>query len=260
MLDDMLKRLAIFLEKQQKLKKRVNAALIYPAFVLGMAFLILSMLMIFVIPTFTEMFAEMGSELPKPTLFLIAVSNVFKHYWYCIIGGIVLFCYGWQYAMKVPRAKFYVDLALLKMPLIGKLITRVVIARFARTLGTLLNSEISILVALSIVKETTTNLVFANCLPAISDSVKEGESFAQMLEEAKYFPNLVVKLVGVGEETGQMSEMLIRVADTYEEDVDVLVSALSSLMEPLLIVIMGLIVGFIVISMFLPLFNLTEMI
>ncbi len=166
---------------------------------------------------------------------------------------------GWHYLVKVPQAKYYYDLLLLRLPLVGKLVSRVVIARFARSLGTLLNSDISILVALTIVHETTTNSVYARCLPAIRDSVKEGESVSLMMEEAKIFPNLIVKMAGVGEETGQLSEMLIRVADTYEEDVDVLVSSLSSLMEPFLIVIMGLIVGFIVIAMFLPLFNLTEL-
>lgn len=259
-LDEMLKRLATLLEKQQKLKKKVAAALIYPAFVLGMAFLILSLLMIFVIPTFTEMFAEMGSDLPGPTLFLIALSNAFKNYWYAILAGVFVCLYGWHWLMRIPQAKYVVDALLLKLPLVGNLLTRVVIARMARTLGTLLNSNISILTALSIVRETTGNLVFANCIPGVSDSVKEGESLARMMEETTHFPNLVIKMVGVGEETGQMAEMLIRVADTYEEDVDVLISSLSSLMEPFLIVVMGVIVGFIVIAMFLPLFNLTEMI
>jgi len=258
-LDEVLKRLATLLEKQQRLIKRVKAALIYPTFVLGMAFIILSLLMIFVVPTFTKMFEDMGSELPAPTQFLIGLSNVFVNYWYFLAAGIIALCYGFMYLLKIPAFKYYFDLIVLKIPVLGKLIARVTISRLCRTLGTLFNSGVPILNALYVVKEATTNLVYANCIPKIIDSVKEGESFALLMEQTKLFPNLVTKMIGVGEETGQLSDMLIQVADTYEEDVDVLVASLSSLMEPLLIVIMGLIVGFIVISMFLPLFNLTEM-
>ncbi|MBU1862456.1 MAG: type II secretion system F family protein [Candidatus Omnitrophica bacterium] len=258
-LDEIEKRLATLLEKQQRLKKRLHAALIYPAFVLGMALLILSLLMIFVIPTFTKMFADMDSELPGATRFLIAISNVFIHYWYALIAGVVIGIVGVRFLLKFPRIRFYVDKVILRIPLLGKLVSRVMISRFTRTLGTLLNSGVPILSALAIVKETTTNLVYAQCVPRISESVKEGESLARMMEETKIFPMLVIKMVGVGEETGQLSDMLVKVADTYEEDVDVLVASLSSLMEPFLIVIMGLIVGFIVISMFLPLFNIAEL-
>jgi len=147
----------------------------------------------------------------------------------------------------------------LHVPVFGKLISRVTIARMTRTLGTLLNSGVPILSALTIVKETTTNMVYADVIPGVIESVKEGESLGKMFEEAHIFPNLVIKMIGVGEETGQLSDMLTKIADTYEEDVEVLIASLSSLMEPLLIVIMGLIVGFIVIAMFLPLFNISEL-
>jgi type IV pilus assembly protein PilC len=258
-LDEVLKRLATLLEKQQRLMKRVKAALIYPAFVLGMAFIILALLMIFVVPTFTKMFEEMGSELPAPTQVLIGISNVFVNYWYAIAAIVIGLSYGFMSLLRIPVCKYYFDLIVLKIPVLGKLLMRVTISRLCRTLGTLLNSGVPVLNALYVVKDATTNLVYANCIPKIIDSVKEGESFALLMEQTKLFPNLVTKMVGVGEETGQLSDMLIQVADTYEEDVDVLVASLSSLMEPLLIVIMGLIVGFIVISMFLPLFNLTEL-
>jgi len=258
-LDEILKRLATLLEKQQRLIKRVRSALIYPAFVLTMALIILTLLMIFVVPTFTKIFSEMNSELPGPTRFLIATSNVFINYWYVLIAGVVFGPYVVKYLLTYPRVKYFADKALLRIPLFGKLISRVTIARFVRTLGTLLNSQVPILSALNIVKETTTNLVYSQCIPQISDSVKEGENFAKMLEETKVFPDLVIKMVGVGEETGQLPDMLIKVADNYEEDVDVLVASLSSLMEPFLIVLMGLIVGFIVIAMFLPLFNIADM-
>ncbi len=258
-LDDILKRLASLLEKHQRLIKRLRTALIYPAFVLSMALIILSLLMIFVVPTFTKIFADLGGELPKPTQFLIATSNVFKNHWYILLASVVIVIYGIKYLSTIQTVKYYFDKIILNVPLFGKLISRVTIARFTRTLGTLLNSGVPILTAFQIIKETTTNLVYANCIPRISESVKEGESFAHMLEETKIFPNLVIKMVGVGEETGQLSDMLVKVADNYEEDVDVLIASLSALMEPFLIVFMGLIVGFIVISMFLPLFNIAEL-
>lgn len=259
-LDDILKRLATLLEKQQRLRKRVASALIYPAFVLGMAIIILAVLMIFVVPTFTKMFADLGSDLPRATKILIATSNVFVNYWILLIVGAIALGYTIKYMLVIPFIKYYVDIVVLRIPVFGKLASRVTIARFSRTLGTLLNSGVSILSALSIVKEATTNIVYANSIPKIMDSVKEGESLALMMERTGIYPNLVVKMVGVGEETGQLSDMLLKVADNYEEDVDVLIGSLSSLMEPLLIVIMGLIVGFIVIAMFLPLFNIAELI
>ena len=258
-LEDILKRLALLLEKQQKLVKRVRGAMIYPSFVLGLALIILSLLMIFVIPTFTEMFEEMGGELPKPTQFLINTSQIFKNYWY-IIGGVLFgIISSIKYSLKYPAVKYFTDRLLLNFPVFGQLISRVTIARFSRTLGTLLNSDVPILSALQIVKDTTTNSVYAECIPKIADAVKEGEGLARMLEETTLFPDLVIKMVGVGEETGQLSEMLVTIADNYDEDVDSLVASMSALMEPFLIVFMGLIVGFIVISMFLPLFNLSDL-
>jgi len=166
-LDEILKRLASLLEKQQRLRKRIRTALVYPAFVLTIAFVILTLLMIFVVPTFTKMFADMGGELPAPTRFLIAISNVFQHYWYALFGGLVLLIYGIKYSLRYQEVKYFVDTMVLKMPVFGQLANRVAISRFARTLGTLLNSGVAILQALTIVKETATNLVFANCVPPI---------------------------------------------------------------------------------------------
>lgn len=258
-LDEILSRLALLLEKQQKLVKKVKSALIYPCFVLGLAFVILSLLMIFVIPTFTEMFDEMGGQLPKPTLFLIGVSNAFKNYWYLILAGIFGLVWIFKYSLRYPVIKFAFDKMSLYFPVFGQLISRVTIARFARTLGTLLNSDVPILSALQVVRETTNNSVYADCIPLIAEAVKEGDGLSGVMEETKLFPNLVIKMVGVGEESGQLSEMLVKVADNYDEDVDNLVASMSALMEPFLIVFMGLIVGFIVIAMFLPLFNLSDL-
>jgi len=259
-LDTVLKRLSILLEKEERLKKKIKAALIYPIFVLSIAVIILSLLMIIVIPTFTEIFADLGGELPAPTRFLISVSNFFTHYWYYLIAGVFVFVQGIQVALKYDNIKYYFDKASLMVPVFGKLIRNVSISSFCRTLGTLLNSGVNIISALQIVHETQENLVFARVVPGFIQHVKEGESLAILIENAKVFPNLVVKMVAVGEETGELSDMLVQVSDNYEEEVDLIVGSLASLIEPILIVIMGLIVGFIVISMFLPLFNITDLI
>lgn len=259
-LDVILKRLATLLEKQERLKKKIKSALIYPAFVLSFAVLILGLLMIIVIPTFTKIFEELGGDLPAPTLFLIGTSNFMRQYWYIVAGGIYGTIQGIYFLMRYQKVKFYVDKTVLYIPVFGKLMRNVSISSFARTLGTLLNSGVTIISALQIVQDTQTNLVYAGIVPNMIKSIKEGENLSSLMEQSNVFPNLVTKLVGVGEETGELSEMLVQVSDNYEEEVDLLVSALASLLEPLLMIFMGLVVGFIVISMFLPLFNITKMI
>ncbi|MFC1809733.1 type II secretion system F family protein [Candidatus Omnitrophota bacterium] len=259
-LDKVLKRLATLLEKEERLKKKIKSAFIYPAFVLSFALLILGLLMIIVIPTFTKIFSELGGDLPAPTQFLITTSAIFREYWYLVLVAIFVFIQGIRYLMKHDFAKYYFDLISLYVPVFGALTRNVAISSFARTLGTLLNSGVTIISALQIVKETQTNLVYANIVPTIIQHVKEGESISALMEQSKRFPNLVIKLVNVGEETGDLSDMLTQVADNYEEEVDLLVGALASLLEPILIIFMGLVVGFIVISMFLPLFNITKLI
>jgi len=259
-LDIVLKRLATLLEKDERLKKKIKAALIYPAFVLSIAMIILSLLMILVIPTFTKIFEDLGGELPAPTMFLIHTSNLFKNYWYILLAVLFFIIQVIRSGLKYDATKYYFDKFFLVLPVFGKLIRNVAISSFCRTLGTLLNSGVNIISALQIVFETQTNLVFANVVPEFIQHVKEGETLSSLIEQAKIFPDLVVKMVAVGEETGELSDMLVQMADNYEEEVDLLVASLASLLEPLLIVIMGLIVGFIVISMFLPLFNMTQLI
>lgn len=259
-LDQVLKRLATLLEKDERLKKKIKAAFIYPGFVLSFALIILGLLMIIVIPTFSKIFEELGGELPAPTQFLIMTSTLFRKYWYLVLIAIVAFIQLIRFLMRYSIVKYYLDLMSLHVPVFGKLTRNVAISSFARTLGTLLNSGVTIIAALQIVRDTQTNLVYANLVPGIIQHVKEGENISVQMEQTKRFPNLVIKLVAVGEETGELSDMLIQIADNYEEEVDLLVGALASLLEPLLIIFMGLVVGFIVISMFLPLFNITKLI
>jgi type IV pilus assembly protein PilC len=259
-LDQVLKRLANLLEKEERLKKKIKAAFIYPGFVLGFALIILGLLMIIVIPTFTKIFEELGGDLPAPTKFLITTSAIFRKFWYIVLAAILALIQAVRYLMKYSIVKYYIDLIALHVPVFGKLTRNVAISSFARTLGTLLNSGVTIIAALQIVRETQGNLVYANLIPEIIQHVKEGENISGLMEQTKRFPNLVIKLVAVGEETGELSDMLMQIADNYEEEVDLLVGALASLLEPILIIFMGLVVGFIVISMFLPLFNITKLI
>lgn len=260
MLEDILKRLSEFLDKTQRLKDRVKSALMYPMFVMIVAVLILIMLMVFVIPTFTNMFSELGGSLPLPTKILIAVSDITRRIWPLIPFLPFAMIAIYKAIIKNPDRKFIVDKLKLRIPVVGNLIQQVCVARFSRTLGTLLSSGVPILAALQTVRDTVGNEFIARAVMRVRDSIKEGESVSAPMEASKAFPPLVTKMVSIGEETGDLAKMLMQIADNFEDEVDVAVSGLTSLLEPLLIVFMGLVVGFIVISMFMPLFSLAKLI
>jgi len=260
MLEDILKRLSEFLDKTQKLKDRVKSALMYPMFVMIVAVLILIMLMVFVIPTFTSMFSEVGGSLPMPTKILIVISEITRRFWFLIPLLPVALIMAYKAIIKSPDRRFVIDKIKLRVPIVGNLIQQIAVARFSRTLGTLLSSGVPILAALQTVRDTIGNEFIARAVIQVRDSIKEGESVAGPMEASKAFPPLVTKMVSIGEETGDLAKMLIQIADNFEDEVDVAVSGLTSLLEPLLIVFMGLIVGFIVVSMFMPLFSLAKLI
>ena len=260
MLEGILKRLSEFLDKNQRLKEKIKSALMYPAFVMLVAVLILIMLMIFVIPTFTNMFAELGGALPLPTKVLITTSEIIRRAWFLIPVIPVIIVVSYRSLVKNINRRFVVDKIKLRIPVVGVLIQQVCVARFSRTLGTLLTSGVPILDALQTVKDTIGNEFIARSVLQVRDSIKEGESVSGPMEASKAFPPLVVKMINIGEETGQLDKMLIQIADNFEEEVDVAITGLTSLLEPLLIVFMGLVVGFIVISMFMPLFSLAKLI
>lgn len=260
MLEDILKRLSEFLDKTQKLKDRVKSALMYPMFVMIVAVLILIMLMVFVIPTFTSMFSEVGGSLPVPTRILIVISEITRRIWFLIPLLPVALIAIYKAIIKNPNRRFIIDKMKLRIPIVGNLIQQIAVARFSRTLGTLLSSGVPILAALQTVRDTIGNEFIARAVIQVRDSIKEGESVSGPMEASKAFPPLVTKMVSIGEETGDLAKMLIQIADNYEDEVDVAVSGLTSLLEPLLIVFMGLIVGFIVVSMFMPLFSLAKLI
>jgi len=257
-MDEVLNRLAEFMEKSERLKARVKSAMVYPTLVLVFAIGIVTFLVTVIVPKFAEIFLEMDIDLPTLTSVLIQISEFSKRRWYVFILGFSLLVTGIKMSYKTEKGKFQMDKTLLKIPVFGDLFRKVAIARFSRTLGTLISSGVPILKSLSIVRETIGNEVVAKAVTMIHDSIREGESIVGPLRESKVFPPMVVGMVDVGEQTGNLAEMLIKVADTYDEEVDVAVQGLTSVLEPLMIITLAFIVGFIVIAMFLPLIKLMQ--
>lgn len=258
-LDEILKRLAELLEKQSRLRDRVKSALMYPAFVMVAAVGILTILIVFVVPTFLGMFTELGSTLPLPTRILVGVCTVARAWWWAVLlmavgGGALL-----RVFLKTSTGQRLMDHSVLAAPVVGSLVEQLLIARFARTFGTLISSGVPILSALETVRATVTNVVIDDALQDVERSLKVGESLARPMELSGVFPPLVTRMVALGEETGQLDRMLMQVADSYEEEVEVQLAGLTQLLEPLLIVFVGGVVGFIVIAMFLPLMSLTKL-
>ena len=252
-LEVVLKRLAEFSEKAQKIKGKVKAALFYPVAVLIVAVGILILLMVMVVPKFKEVFAGMGVKLPGFTVFVLACSDAVRFHILPTLGlvtvGVVLFLL----AIKTKLGRYFWDKLKLKMPVMGPVISRVAIARFTRTLGTLVSSGVPILQALMIVKETAGNVIISNAIAGVHESVKEGETITAPLESSGVFPPMVVSMVDVGEQTGALPEMLLKISDNYDEEVDNAVASMTSLLEPIMIVFLAVVVGSIVIAMFLPL-------
>ncbi|HLX62409.1 MAG TPA: type II secretion system F family protein [Planctomycetota bacterium] len=258
-LDEILERLADYREKAQRLQQKIIGALVYPAAVVFIASCILSFIMIFIIPKFEEMFKEMDiGELPTSTKILLMISGAMLHYWYILIFTPVLFWLIYKLIVRTPRGRLIMDAVWLKVPIFGGIISKSAVSRFCRTLGTLVTSGVPILEALSIIKLATGNAVVANAVETVHNSIKEGDTIAEPLKHSGVFDDLVVNMIQVGEETGELDKMLMKVADTYDNEVDTLVSALMSLLEPVLIVAMGLTVGFIVIALFMPLIKIMD--
>ena len=257
-LDTILQRLADFREKSMKLRKKIIGAMIYPCVVVTIAISILSFIIIYIIPKFEDMFREFEIELPAPTRFLISVSvNVRTWIWY-VIGIPIALLIFYRLIRQSSGGRYVTDKIKLKLPLFGIIISKSSISRFCRTLGTLITSGVPILEALNIVKDTSGNEVVARAIGKVHDSIREGETIAEPLRQSKICDEMVVNMIDVGEETGDLDKMLIKVADTYDDDVDTLVASMVSLLEPLLIIFLGGAVGFIVISLFLPLVELMK--
>jgi type IV pilus assembly protein PilC len=259
-LEVVLERISMFLESTQALKSKIRSAMMYPIMVSVVATVIVTFILVGIIPRFVGIYKELGAELPLPTQFLIEASKTLTEplraaiFFSSLIGVII----AYRYTNRTSSGKFYIDSAKLKMPVFGQLINKIAIARFASTLATLITSGVPILQALDIVRETSGNEVVARAMQQVHDSIREGESIHEPLSKFPVFPPLVVHMIAVGEETGALDTMLNKVAEAYEREVEDTVKGLTSLIEPLLIVGLGVIVGFIVISLYLPLFNIVQ--
>ncbi len=255
-LDVVLNRLAEFMEKAEKIRNKIKGAMIYPCVILVVALSILSFLMVYIIPKFQEVFSDMNhgdDSMPPLTEFVIGCSDFMRHQWYFVIGFIVFMVVGLRLAGNSKKGRVVLDTLKIKAPITGPLFQKTAIARFSRTLGTLLNAGVPILQALNIVKNTSGNAVVAGVIERVHDNVKEGDTITAPLEAASVFPAMAVGMIDVGEETGALPDMLMKVADTYEDEVDTAVDGLTAIIEPIMIIFLAVIVGTIVIAMFLPL-------
>src|SRR5262245_10934547 len=258
-LDLILARLADFMEKAAKLKKKVIGAMIYPAVVITIAVGIVSMIMVFVIPKFETIFKDFGTKLPSITQMLLDISRWFANWgWAYVVASPIVISLIWKLIRTSEGGKYATDAIKLKVPILGSILGKTAIARFTRTLGTLISAGVPILDAINITKETCGNEVYSRALAKVHDAIREGESMADPLRATKTCDAIVVNMVDVGEETGDLDKMLIKVADNYDNDVDVLVGSLISILEPVMVVVLGLIVGFIVIALFAPMISLIQ--
>lgn len=255
-LDTILNRLAAYIEKAMILKRRVKTAMFYPATIISVAVVVVIFLLLYVIPTFQQMFAGFGATLPLPTLFVLALSNFVRAYILFIIVGIVGMVVGIRVFNGTEGGKRTIDRILLRLPVFGPLIRKVAVAKFSRTLGTLVSSGVSILEGLDITARTAGNKIVEEAVFKARTVIAQGKTIAEPLEASGVFPRMVTQMIGVGEQTGALDRMLNKIADFYDEEVDVAVAGLTSLLEPLLVIFLGVIIGGVVIAMYLPIFKL----
>jgi len=257
-LELVLRRLAEFQEKAQKIKNKVVAAMVYPIIVMTMAIAIMAFLLVFIVPKFEAIFHDMLGDKPLPaiTLFVIGVSNFVKNHGLVLLGLLIAAVAAYKLIARTRAGRSIIDRFKLRVPLFGDLIRKTAISRFSRTLGTLVTSGVPILQALNITRETAGNMVIAGAISQVHDSVKEGESIVQPLEASGAFPPMAISMIDVGEETGQLPEMLLKIADVYDDETDNSVAALTSMLEPIMIVFLALVVGTIVIALFMPLISI----
>ena len=257
-LDTILMRLATFLEKNDALVRKVKGAMVYPAVIVTVAIVAVAVLLVFVIPTFSSMFASVNMELPLPTRIVIGASDLLTRWWWAIIVGAVLLVLGIRSYYRTPNGRKNIDGLLLRAPVLGDLLRKSAVSRFTRTLGTLISSGVSILDGLEITAKTAGNRVVHDAVMQSRQSIAGGETIAGPLQTSGVFPPMVISMISVGEQTGGLDEMLTKIADFYDAEVDVAVSALLSLMEPVMIVVLGVIVGGMVVAMYLPIFDMVN--
>ena len=257
-LDTILQRLAEFLEKNDAIIRKVKGAMVYPAVIMSVAVIAIAVLLIFVIPTFQTMFASVQLELPLPTRIVIGMSHILTSYWWVILGVIGLTMFGIARYYKTPGGRLQIDRMLLRLPVLGDVLRKSAVSRFTRTLGTLVSSGVSILDGLEITARTAGNMVIHNAVMESRQSIAGGDTISAPLQRSKVFPPMVISMIAVGEQTGGLDEMLSKIADFYDEEVDAAVATLLSLMEPIMIVVLGVIVGGMVVAMYLPIFDMVN--
>ncbi|MBI5014773.1 MAG: type II secretion system F family protein [Deltaproteobacteria bacterium] len=255
-LDTILNRLAAYIEKAMNLKKKVKGAMVYPTTVIAVAVLVVAVILIFVIPVFQKLFSGVGKSLPGPTLLVIAMSEFLKKYILFILIAIALLVFAFKRVYRTEKGNLFFDRLFLRLPIFGTLIRKVAVAKFTRTLGTLISSGVPILEGLDVVSRTAGNRVVELAILKTRESISEGRTIAEPLKETKVFPPMVVQMIGVGEATGALDQMLSKIADFYDTEVDEAVGALTSALEPLLMVFLGGTIGGLIIAMYLPVFQM----
>jgi type IV pilus assembly protein PilC len=259
-LDVILIRLSNYMEKTMKLKTKVKGSLVYPIIVLAVSIAVITLLLVYVIPVFKKMFEGMGGQLPGPTQFLITVSDYAVSYFPYIIGGVVLFIFVFRRYYRTEKGRLTVDALVLKAPIFGPLLTKVAVAKFTRTLSTMMASGVPILEGLNIVSKTAGNVVVENAIMKTRQSISEGRTIAEPLAETEIFPPMVVQMIAVGEATGALDAMLAKIADFYDDEVDAAVAAMTTMLEPFMMVFLGIVVGGMIICMYLPIFKMASVV
>jgi len=260
MLDEVLDRLATYMEKTVALNRKIKSSLVYPAVVISMSIIITSVLLLKVVPTFKGIFEMLGGKLPLPTLILIGISDILRQYFIFVVIALIIFGILLNKYINTKKGRYNFDKFKLKVPVLGQLFRKVALAKFSRTFSTLVKSGVAILSALDIVAKTSGNKIIEEAVGNCRVAVRNGEPIAKPLSKSGVFPPMVCRMIGVGEQTGQLEKMLAKIADFYDEQVDAAVSALTSIIEPLVIAFLGIIIGGIVIALFMPIFKITELI
>ncbi|MEM7408500.1 MAG: type II secretion system F family protein [Pseudomonadota bacterium] len=260
-LEDLMNKIATYMEKTEAIKGKIKKALFYPAAVMIMAFVVTAVLMIFVIPQFADLFSDFGADLPAMTVFVVNLSDIFVAWWWAIFGVVGGTIYGFGEAKKrVPAFRHLIERLSLKAPVFGDILTKAIIARFARTLATMFAAGVPLVEAMDSVAGAAGNVVYSEAIYKMRDGIATGTQLQVVMRETNLFPNMVVQMVAIGEESGSIDHMLSKVADFYEEEVDNAVDAMSSLMEPMIMAVLGVLIGGLVIAMYLPIFKMGQVV
>ncbi len=255
-LDTILARLAAYIEKAMKLAKQIKSAMVYPSTILGVALIVTVVLLLYVIPIFGDMFRDFGQKLPPATLFVLALSDYTRKYFLVLVVLLVLLVLGFRWYYRQEQGRRRIDRLFLRMPIFGDLVRKIAVARFARTLGTMVSSGVPILESMDIVAKSAGNKIIEEAVVKARVSISEGKTISEPLADSKVFPVMVTQMVSVGEATGALDAMLNKIADFYDDEVDAAVAAMTSLLEPMLMIFLGVVIGGLVIAMYLPIFKL----